>query len=195
MGTEIKRRAHARRYGCGSKNLKRARGLFTGSLPADQRWILGHEGRYAISDRGIPYSYRADGSCRKLIITQRGKHPYLTLFVDDEKRWLRVSDLIAHSFLGVTPYVFLDNDSTNVCLENIAPIGSVMRPDEVSIEGFEEYTIDSSAKIYSYKYHKRTKLKMCNSLSKSKRVCLTNSRGEQETFYAEELIKKYLKLH
>lgn len=129
-------------------------------------------------------------------VVSRGNHLYAQLFIEDGKRWLKISDLIARSFLGVNSYAFLDGDSTNVHLENIAPISAAMEFDEIPIEGFDNfYTINIDGDFHSYKRGKRAKLKTCNSLGKSKRVCLTDTAGNQHTLYVNDLIQKYLKLH
>ena len=151
-----RQRAHSRRYGRNTNGRPpREKRRYEGELPSDQRWIVGLVGRYAISEAGEVISYISTPP-RRLTVTLHRGHPHVRIFDGIAPVWVRISLEMARSFFGSELYVFKDGDSSNVHLDNIAPVDAVKPDTERWLNSYEGlYTIDAESTVHSYKRNQR----------------------------------------
>lgn len=182
----IRHRAHTRRYGRGSKYIKRKREPFTGSLPDDQRWIKNFEGTHAITADGKVISYKSNPPRELKVAIYRG-NPTVAIFDGVEPIRIKIAMALSQSFLGSDEYVLKDGNPLNATLSNIELKAASAMPDEMLIKDYgEQYTINRDGIVYSYARNRRWPLKTSN----CGRVNLSCN-GVQRLVNVEKLMEEY----
>jgi hypothetical protein len=159
-------------------------------LDQDEKWIDDYEGRYSVNSRGRFFSYASGSRYEPKVVTKNG---FKYVQVSDGERALdwKISDLVAKTFLRTKYYIFKNGNKLDARLENLILCEDALLPDEVWIEGYENmYSIKRDGTLFSYKRKTKEPLKQSSSLSKSKRVCLSNE-GQQEQIYIDRLMSQY----
>ena len=160
-------------------------------LSENENWICGLEGRYSINEEGTVRSHRrSEPAIMKTY--QRNGYWCIGVFLEDETRYWKISDLMAETFLGTKHYIFIDGNRSNHALSNLRAAHDELAEGEQWIDGFEgRYSIDSSGNVHSFKGHRKHLIGNGRSKDGRRFICLNVCAGRR-MIDVDKLVSKYL---